>query len=232
LFCYAHFLKNHVFSYDPHDEGGYNMIQEKEHSIRHRVGNIIGFAVILALLPVLIINITLIVKSFINADEVPSVGGYLPLIVLTDSMEPNIQSGDLIICRKTDPASVEVGDVISFFDPAGNGTGVVSHRVTSIINEDGVISFRTQGDANKAEDTAVVPSENLVGVYRHRIAGAGSLAMFLQTSTGLIICVGLPLLLLVGYDLLRRRAYERNQKEDTDALLRELEELYREKGEI
>jgi signal peptidase len=56
--------------------------------------------------------------------------------------------------------------------------------------------------------------------------------MFLQTSTGLIICVGLPLLLLVGYDLLRRRAYERNQKEDTEALLRELEELYREKGEI
>jgi signal peptidase len=54
--------------------------------------------------------------------------------------------------------------------------------------------------------------------------------MFMQTSTGLIICVVLPLLLLVGYDLLRRRAYERSKKEDTEALLRELEELRTEKG--
>jgi signal peptidase len=206
------------------------MIQEKEHSIRHWVGNIIGIAASLILLPVLIINITLIVKSFVNTDEVPSVGGYLPLIVLTDSMYPNIQSGDLIICRTADPASVEVGDVISFFDPAGNGTSVVSHRVTSVINEDGVLSFRTQGDANNAEDDATVPAENLVGVYLHRIAGAGNVAMFMQTSTGLIVCVLLPLLLLVGYDLLRRRAYERSKKEDTEALLRELEELRAQKS--
>jgi signal peptidase len=212
-------------------EGGFNMIQEKEHIIRHRVGNIFGIAVSLVLLPVLIINITLIVKSYLNTDEVPSVGGYLPLIVLTDSMYPNIQSGDLIICRETDPAAVQVGDVISFFDPAGNGTSVVSHRVKSIINEDGTIAFRTQGDANNAEDDATVPAENLVGVYQRRIAGAGNLAMFMQTSTGLIICVVLPLLLLVGYDLLRRRAYERSKKEDTEALLRELEELRAEKGE-
>jgi signal peptidase len=207
------------------------MIQEKEHTIRHRVGNIFGLAVSLVLLPVLIINITLIVKSYLNTDEVPSVGGYLPLIVLTDSMYPNIQSGDLIICRTADPESVEVGDVISFFDPAGNGTSVVSHRVKSIITEDGAIAFRTQGDANNAEDDATVPAENLVGVYQSRIAGAGNLAMFMQTSTGLIICVVLPLLLLVGYDLLRRRAYERSKKEDTEALLRELEELRAEKGE-
>jgi signal peptidase len=206
------------------------MIQEKEHSIRHRAGNIIGFAVSLVLLPVLIINMTLIAKSYINTDEVPSVGGYLPLIVLTDSMYPNIQSGDLIICRTADPETVEVGDVISFFDPTGEGTGVVTHRVKSIVSEDGVLAFRTQGDANNMEDDATVPAENFVGIYRSRIAGAGNVAMFMQTSTGLILCVILPLVLLVGYDILRRRAYEHKRKKDTDALLRELEELRAEKG--
>jgi signal peptidase len=55
--------------------------------------------------------------------------------------------------------------------------------------------------------------------------------MFMQTSTGLIICVVLPLLLLVGYDLLRRRAYERSKKQDTEALLQELAELRAQKGE-
>jgi signal peptidase len=207
------------------------MIQEKDHSIRHQVGNIIGLAVSLVLLPVLIINITLIAKSYMNTDTVPSVGGFLPLIVLTDSMYPNIQSGDLIICRTADPASVEVGDVISFFDPDGNGTSVVSHRVISITNENGGIAFHTQGDANNAEDPSAVPAENLVGVYQRRLAGVGNVAMFMQTSTGLIICVVLPLLLLVGYDLLRRRAYERSKKQDTEALLQELAELRAQKGE-
>ena len=50
------------------------------------------------LIPILLINITLIAKSFINKDEVPSIGGVLP-IVLTDSMHPKIESGDLIICH-------------------------------------------------------------------------------------------------------------------------------------
>jgi hypothetical protein len=43
--------------------------------------------------------------------------------------------------------------------------------------------------------------------------------------------VVLPLLLLVGYDLLRRRAYERSKKQDTEALLQELAELRAQKGE-
>ena len=39
-------------------------------------------------------------------------GGYCPLIVLTDSMDPEIKSGDLIICQTIDAKDVKVGDVI------------------------------------------------------------------------------------------------------------------------
>ena len=41
----------------------------------------------------------------------------------------------------------------------------------------------------------------------------------------LIVCVVCPLILLIGYDVLRRKMYEKNKKDDTDALLAELEEL-------
>jgi signal peptidase len=205
--------------------------QQKEHAIGHRVGNIVGIVVSLILLPILLINLTLIVKSYINSDEVPSVGGFLPLIVLTDSMYPNIQSGDLIICRTADPESVEVGDVISFFDPDGDGKSVVSHRVKAIVDEDGSLAFQTQGDANNVEDNSLVPAENLVGIYQSRIAGAGNIAIFLQTPTGLVLCVVLPLFLLTAYDIFRERIYERNRKNDTEALLQELEELRSEKGQ-
>ena len=191
-----------------------------------KVLTIVGAVLCVILLPILIINLTLIIKSYVNADEVPAIGGYSPMIVLTDSMLPEIASGDLIIAEKIDPKDVKVGDVISFFDPAGSGSSVVTHRVIEIVEEDGVTKWRTRGDNNNTEDKKLVPFENLVGIWRGtRFAGAGSVAMFLQTTPGLIICVVCPVVLLVGYDMLRRKKYESAKKADTDALLAELEQL-------
>lgn len=206
------------------------MVKEKT-STAHKILTIAGTVLCIILIPILLINITLIVKSYINKDEVPSIGGTFPLIVLTDSMYPDIKSGDLIICNTAEAEDVKVNDVISFFDPAGNGTSIVTHRVIEIVEEDGEISFRTRGDNNNTEDKELVPAENLVGVYKMRIAGAGHIAMFMQSTAGLIICVVLPIILLVGYDIIRRRIYEKNNKQDTDALLAELEALRAEKAE-
>ena len=206
------------------------MTKEKT-STTHKVLTIIGSILCVILIPILIINITLIAKSYINKDEVPSIGGMVPLIVLTDSMVPEIYSGDLIICKTADAEDIEVNDVISFFDPAGNGTSIVTHRVIEVLEDDGEIFFRTRGDNNNTEDKELVPAENLVGVYKMRIAGAGHIAMFMQSTAGLIICVVLPIILLVGYDIIRRRIYEKNNKQDTDALLAELEALRAEKAE-
>lgn len=192
----------------------------------NKVMTIVGIILCIILIPILIVNLTLIVKSYVNEDEVPAIGGFCPLIVLTDSMYPEIESGDLIICRTADPASIQVGDVISFFDPAGNGTSVVTHRVIELVEEDGVTKWRTRGDNNNTEDKVLVAPENLVGIWKGtRLAGAGNAAMFLQTTPGLIVCVICPVLLLVGYDVLRRRKYDKAKQQDTDALLAELEAL-------
>lgn len=193
---------------------------------RQKLLTIIGAVLCVILIPILIVNLTLIIKSYVHEDQVPGIGGYSPLIVLTDSMLPEISSGDLIIVQQTDPAEVKVGDVISFFDPAGNGTSVVTHRVIELVTEDGVTKWRTRGDNNNTEDRELVPMDNLVGVWQGtRIAGAGNVAMFLQSTPGLIVCIACPIALLVGYDVLRRRKYEKAQKQDTDALLAELEQL-------
>ena len=198
---------------------------------KQKVLTIIGTILCIILLPILIINLTLIAKSYINEDEIPSLGGVFPMIVLTDSMYPQISAGDLIICNTLDPEDVRVDDVISFFDPMGSGTSVVTHRVLEIVSEDGEIAFRTKGDNNNAEDTALVPADNLIGTYRSRIPKVGHVAMFMQTTPGLIVCCVLPILLLVGYDVLRRRKLEKSQKQDTDALLAELEALRAMKAE-
>ena len=201
-----------------------NPSKEKS-TVGHKLLTVIGTVLCIILIPILIINITLIAKSFTNKEDVPNFAGYLPLIVLTDSMYPVIESGDLIICHTVDAEAVETGDVIAFFDPAGNGTSIVTHRVTEIVRENGELLFRTKGDNNNAEDRTLVPADNLVAAYRTRIPKAGNVAMFMQTSTGLIICVVLPIVLLVGYDVIRRRKYEKSKQSDNAALLAELQAL-------
>lgn len=179
---------------------------------------------------ILIVNCTLIVKSYTNKDAVPDFAGYRPFIVLTGSMEPSIMSGDLIISKSVEPANVKVGDVISFTDPAGNGTAVVTHRVIEVLNDNGTLSFRTRGDANNTDDQGVVPAEAVLGTYVAKLSGIGSAVMFMQTTTGLIICVIVPLILLVGYDFIRRGKETKKQKKEEDALRAELEALKAEKA--
>ena len=192
---------------------------------KQKVLTIIGTILCAILLPILIINLTLIIKSYVHEDEVPSVGGVFPMIVLTDSMYPQIKSGDLIICHTAEADEIRVDDVITFFDPMGSGTSVVTHRVLEIVEKDGTISFRTKGDNNNAEDQVLVPEKNLIGTYQKRIPSLGNVAMFMQTTPGLILCVVCPVLLMVGYDMLRRKKYDKAKQQDTDALLAELEAL-------
>ena len=197
----------------------------------HKLLTVIGTILCVILVPVLIINCILIVKSF-TSEEIPNVAGTLPLIVLTDSMYPVIESGDLIICHTAEPEEIAVGDVIAFFDPAGNGSSIVTHRVIEVTEQNGAPAWRTKGDNNNTEDRLAVPADKLVAVYEGtRLAGFGNVALFMQTTPGLILCVVCPILLLVGYDMIRRRQYEKANQKDTDALMAELEELRRLKAE-
>lgn len=198
----------------------------------NKVLNIIGIVLCVILVPILIVNCTLIIKSLINKEEVPDFAGVLPMIVLSPSMEPDIKEGDLIICVKVDADEVKEGDVISFFDPSGNGSMVTTHKVNSIETKNGKKYFNTYGinnfnsDGEIAYDPKPVPADDLVGRYTGvRLPAVGNVAMFMQTTAGLIICVIVPIVLLVGYDILRRKLYDKKSTEDVDALRAELEAL-------
>lgn len=204
--------------------------QDESVSVGHKILTVIGTILCIILIPILILNCTMIFKSYTNKDQVPSVGGIFPMIILTDSMEPAFSSGDLIICHTIEAEDVKEGDIICFYDPAGNGVTTVTHRVTKVTKDDsGALAWETKGDANNTEDSVLVPAKNLVGIYQKHFAGLGNAAMFMQTTQGLIICVICPIILLVVYDVLRRRMYEKAKKKDTDALLAELEALRAEK---
>ena len=205
--------------------------EEKQITIekQHRVLTVLGIILCIILIPLLLINIILIIEGFMNPNEVPSIAGYSPMMVLTDSMSPKIKSGDLIIIKEIDPTTLEVGDVITFFDPAGNGQTTVTHRIINIETIDGVLKFETQGDYNNTPDRLLVEAEAVIGIYKFRIPIVANIAMFMQTVPGLILCVFVPLGALIAYDLFRRKEYDKEKENEKQALLNELARLRLEK---
>lgn len=202
-------------------------------NIAQKTLTILGIILCVILVPLLIINIILIIQGAVNPDEVPGIMGYKPMMVLTESMDPKIKSGDLIIIKEIDPTSLKEGDIITFFDPAGNGHSTVTHRIeTRIEDPENGLCFETKGDNNNTADRLYVEAEAVVGIYLFRIPVVANIAMFMQTVPGLIICIFVPLVAFVAYDLIRRRQFEKSQKDDKDALLAELEYLRAEKAKM
>ena len=183
---------------------------------------VLGIILCIILIPILTINMILIVEGINNPNEIPGIAGYKPMMVLTDSMAPTIKSGDLIIIKEVDPTTLEVGDIITFFDPAGNGQTTVTHTIVSISNENNKLMFETKGDNNNAADRLLVDSSAVIGIYEFRLPIVANIAMFMQTVPGLILCVFVPLGALIVYDLFRRREYDKKQEDDKQALLAEL----------
>ena len=202
-------------------------------NIRQKTLTVLGIIMCVILVPLLLLNIILIIQGFVNPDEVPGIGGYKPMMVLTDSMDPKIKSGDLIIIKEVDPTSLKEGDIITFFDPAGNGHTTVTHRIeTRIEDPENGLCFETKGDNNNTADRLYVEDDAVVGIYLFRIPVVANIAMFMQTVPGLILCIFVPLAAFVVYDIIRRRKFDKKQDADKDALLAELEYLRAEKAKL
>ena len=192
---------------------------------------IIGIVLCVLLVPILIVNCTLIIKSFVNKDEVPDFAGIVPLIVLSDSMYPDIEKGDLIITQAVDPSTLGVGDVISFYAAEDDYTTIWTHKIIEVVEQDGKVMFRTQGINNPTPDGKLRETDKIVGKWSEvRFVGVGNIAMAMQRPGGLIACVVVPILLFVGYDVIRRKMYEKGKSSDVDALRAELEALKAEKA--
>lgn len=169
---------------------------------------VIGVVLCVILIPVLIASLTLIVKSFVYPDKIPGSLGYKPLIILSDFMNPDFYSGDLVLVKEVATDSLQTGDIIAYKEDET----VIIHRIQEIIEVDGVRQFVAKGDNNNLAEGIVITDHMIEGQYFLHIPKLGNVAMFLQTPIGLILFVACPLLLFVLYDVLHRRksVYKKN----------------------
>jgi signal peptidase len=175
-----------------------------------KLGHGIGLALCVFLSLIIIINVTMIVKSYLHPDKVPDFMGYKPFIVLSGSMEPTILTGDIVLTKTIAAEDIAENDIITF---RVDQDVAVTHRVTEVVEEDGKISFLTKGDANVGADAVAVTPDMLEGKYLGRVGGLGHLAIFLQTPMGLLLFVVTPLCLFIIYDMLVRRRGKKSSRE-------------------
>ncbi len=123
--------------------------------------------------------------------------GLKPFVVLSGSMEPAYHVGSLIYVKEVDHSELNAGDTITFM---ANETTVVTHRIAGIVPDEAdpeIVWFRTKGDANAAEDGALVHCRNVIGKAVFSIPYLGYAANFIQQPPGLYIALGCGALLLI-----------------------------------
>ena len=154
-----------------------------------KLKNWLVIAVVILLIAMLICNGALIWQAVTVREKTPSLFGWKAYVILSGSMEPQLQVGDLVIVKETE--NVQVGDIISY----RQGNSVVTHRVCQI-NETGYI---TKGDANNAYDPQSVPFCAIEGKMQCWVPLVGKAVLLLQNKyVMLIICLGFGLCLIPG----------------------------------
>lgn len=89
--------------------------------------------------------------AFVTLVAGPAVLGYRVLTVLSGSMAPRIPTGAMIVSQPIDPATLRVGNVITYVSPGAEQI-VLTHRVVEILEAGDEPLVRTRGDANSADD--------------------------------------------------------------------------------
>ncbi len=165
----------------------------------------------IVLIPVLIINLSIMFQAKTNEDKVPNIFGYKPFMVLSGSMENEIHKGDLIITKIVDSKTVKVDDVIAFRDAENT---VTTHRIIDKIEEDGETYFITKGDNNNTQDLNLVSLDDIEGIYVGRIPGIGSMMNSLsEPTTMIILLLGITIIFSIGFTISSKKQRELERQE-------------------
>ena len=150
------------------------------------------------------------------SDNKLSFFNYRMFTVVTGSMVPKYNVGDVLISKSIEPSKVKVGDTISYLGSQGSFKNkIVTHQVIEIEqDENGKYIFHTKGLANLIEDPLVY-EDQLYGVVIYKSVILSFIYKIVNTSFGMFLFIVLPILYIVGSEvlsfLLNKEEKRRNQ---------------------
>lgn len=134
-----------------------------------------------------------------NTSPTKSIFGYRYYTVLTPSMSPSYNVGDVVFVHIEGPDNINVGDVITF-NPSNDSEAYLTHRVSEKIDDyknTGVTCFKTKGDANDSEDGFLIDQSRVVGKVVFGIPGLGYIIRFVQLKWYIIIAITVMIIVFI-----------------------------------
>lgn len=94
---------------------------------------------------------------------------YSAIVIASNSMNPDIAKGDVVIYERYDGQLIKNGQVLAFRD----GDSVTVHRVTEIVCVNGQNRYYTKGDANEQPDVGYITDAQVIGITDFKVAYVG-----------------------------------------------------------
>ncbi|MCK4552089.1 MAG: signal peptidase I [Tenericutes bacterium] len=145
---------------------------------------------------ILIFSLYIIIEAFFP-DQTVKIFGFKPYVVVTQSMEPEINVFDLVVDKKTDINNLKVGDIITFrvdIDYDGD-LDVVTHYIYDFYNDSvtGELKIRTHRHFENPDDVYPDPwsitNEGILGQYMFHIPKLGYVVEFIKSPFGIVTLI-------------------------------------------
>lgn len=132
-----------------------------------------------------------------------SLFNYRLFTVMTGSMQPKYNIGDVLLCKEVDPETLKVGDDITYIGEIGSYKGkAVTHRIVKIEkSENNELLFHTRGLTNSVEDP-VVKEDQVYGKIVRNMDGLSYIHKLISTPSGFYLCIFVPLMILIGSEII------------------------------
>ena len=176
--------------------------KKKEKNVKKTLNTVINVILVVAIILAAICTYISFVST--SGNGVPNILGLRLLSIQTDSMYPALCSGDMIVdVAVKDPSELRPGDIITYWTVINGERVLNTHRIENIYSGGDYLIFETKGDKNTSVDPLTVHESNLVGEYWFRIPGLGKVFDYLQTSTGFLLVVLIPVFIFFIYHLVQ-----------------------------
>lgn len=163
------------------------------------IGNILYYIAFIFILAVLLM---VVVQRFSN-NEI-ALGGFRMFNILTGSMEPEYNIGDVLISKTVNPEDIEIGDDLVYKGEEKPFKDlIVTHRVVDLNKEeDGTYSFITRGIANDVDDPIITESQ-IYGKIIYKVRSFSILSKAINNMYVFFFVIFIPIAILVAIKVIQ-----------------------------
>lgn len=198
-----------------------------EENVRPKTNKIIKivFKILYQILIIMCLILTAIIILQRLSDSNRSIAGYRIFRVITGSMEPEYEVGEVVISKEVDPKSIKIGDDIVYLGAYGEYNGkIIMHNVIAIDrDENGNLNFHAKGLHSSSVEDPQIKENQIYGVVKYT---SPVLTLLYKLATNIYsVFVIITVLVLNVFIAFRNPKKEKIQKLNEAAKLNDSEEI-------